>query len=183
MDDSKLAPEMAKPSEMLRDLVEEGSPHFVMGQTELAERVGVVFQTVHRWCKGLTAFPEFRQRQVAAVLGLPPTYFSAYDDVVVRERYRQKKFAEFLADELGATANEEERRLLAAPRFDEKIVPTVSIYRAWLLVLRGILTEEQVERALEEHRRILEIAKAKVEAQRSAKRSEKSEKKKKTPRH
>lgn len=163
---------MASPNELLRDLVDPESENFVIEQTELAKRCGVAFQTVWRWvhAKG-HGFDEARQKQVAEVLGLPHNYFSNYEDLRVREQYRAKVFNKFLEDQLGHSATEDELRLLRAPRFDGKIAPTISTYRAWLLVLRGALTEEQLERALEERRRLLEEATAKVEAARLARRA------------
>jgi transcriptional regulator with XRE-family HTH domain len=174
MDDTELPPEMATPAELLWDLVNPESSNFVISQTELAQKLQLAFQTVWRWAHGRgEGFTPARQRQVCEVLALPPNYFTQHDELVVRERYRQKKFAQFLETDLGHTVTEEEQRLLRAPKFDGKITPTVSMYRAWLLVLRGVLTEEQVERSLEEHRRELELAKAKVEAARAAKRGAK----------
>jgi len=165
---------------MLRELVDPDDPKDqVITQAELARKLGVDFKTVHRWTKGHGGFDESRQRDVARVLDLPPTWFSEHDDVVAAEKYREKVFQQFINTDLGQTATDEERRILRAPRFDESIVPTVSMYRAWLLVLRGALTEEQIERALEEQRRRLEVAKAKLEAQRRAKRDEKKDRQKK----
>jgi transcriptional regulator with XRE-family HTH domain len=179
MNASDFPPRMAKPWEMLRDLVT--GPEKVISQAELARRLKVDFKTVHRWAKGLTDFDELRQRQVAEELDLAPTWFSEHDDVVAAAKYKEKIFGQFLQTDLGQSTTDEERRLLRAARFDEKMVPTVSIYRAWLLVLRGALTEEQVERAVEEQRRLLEVARAKLEAQRRAKREEKAAKKKPRP--
>lgn len=163
---------MATPGELLWDLVNPKSENFAIEQTELAKRCDVAFQTVWRWAhnKG-NGFDEDRQKQVAEILGLRPTYFSEHEALLVKERYRARVFSKFLEDQLGQTATEEELRILQAPRFDGKIAPTLSTYRAWLLVLRGTLTEEQIERALEERRRLLEEATAKVEAARLARRT------------
>jgi transcriptional regulator with XRE-family HTH domain len=168
---------MSKPSEMLWALVDPSNPDAVTTQSDLAERLGVSFQTVYRWARGSAGFTERRQREVAALLGLSPTHFSEHEAVQKREQYRQKVFRQFLDTDLGRSTTDEERRLLSAPRFDEVRVPTVSMYRAWLLVLRGVLTEEQLERALEERQRALDIANAKIEAQRSAKKLERSARK------
>lgn len=147
------------PSGRLKALLEAQD----MGQTELAERLTGErgkYLLVHRWIKG-RGFNEENQRWVTEELGLPKDYFSDPDLAEVREAHRLRVWEKFLTSEWALNMTEQERRILAAIRFTEDIVPDVMTYAGMLVGLKHRTPPDQIARALEETKKLVDSAKKK----------------------
>jgi hypothetical protein len=132
----------AEPGELLRDALAEAG----LTPTELGRQLGYAnpYLTVKRWIDG-RGFNSENQAKVAEILGLSPHHFEKPDLDAYRDRYRIRVFAEFLRTEIGEQTTPDERRILGSARFAGKLLPTVSLYAAWALALRGRIPIEQVE--------------------------------------
>ncbi|MEO5326200.1 helix-turn-helix transcriptional regulator [Mesorhizobium sp. CC13] len=80
-----------------------------MTQTTLADAIGVTFQQVQKYEKGTNRVGASRLNEIAAALGVPPSYFfeemSGHQDDTSDKPNPNKELTEFLSSEEGLALN------------------------------------------------------------------------------
>jgi hypothetical protein len=133
---------MKTPEEVLREALKTKG----ISPTDLGRQLGYKnpYQAVHSLMVGRRKFGRELQERVADILGLPRDHFEAPDRTAARELYIHKEFQKFLLTDIGRGIDDETRRTLAGMPFTGRRLPTVALYQAIALSMRGDHTTEEI---------------------------------------